>query len=135
MFSHIAEMPGEVPYPNDILGLVEAILQTDERGRLVGSAPQFYLLRTRQSTILRFHCDLADDLVIRLEELCRLERGRPAEWQDEYGRYLNAVVAANMRISAMRAGPLYIVPDGLGRSGKFVAINESNSYLLRDGFE
>jgi hypothetical protein len=128
-------MFGDMLDPRDILGLVEAAFQTDERGRLVGSAPHFYLLRTRQRTISRFHCDLADDLVLRLEELCMRERGRPAEWQGEYGHYLNAVVATNMRVSAMRAGPLYMIPDDVGPGVDCTAINGSNAYLLHHGFE
>jgi hypothetical protein len=39
---------------SDFLGLVEAMFQTDARGRLVGSAPHFYLLRTPQNVSADF---------------------------------------------------------------------------------
>jgi hypothetical protein len=101
----------------DFLGLVEAKLQTNERGRLVGSAPHFYLLRTPGEAICQFHADLAYDVVLRLETLSQRERGRPAQWQSEYGDYLTALAAPKLRVAAMRAGPLYIFPDDIAPSG------------------
>jgi hypothetical protein len=133
--SHDAGMTNGAPDLPDFLGLVEAMFQTDEQGRLVGSAPHFYLLRTPQSVIWRFHADLADDVVLRLEGLSQRERGRPAQWQSEYGDYLSALAAPNLRVAAMRAGPLYTFPDDLAPSGACAAIDESNSYLLHSGFE
>jgi hypothetical protein len=126
-------MMNYAPAPN-FLKLVEAKLQTDERGRLVGSAPHFYLLRTPQETICRFHTDLAYDVVLRLEAFSHRERGRPAQWQSEYGDYLTALAAPNLRVTAMRAGPLYIFPDDAPSSACTV-INESNSYLLHNGLQ
>jgi GNAT acetyltransferase len=123
------------PLP-DFLGLVEAKFQTDEQGRLVGSsAPHFYQLRTAQKTICRFHADLGHEVVLRLEALSQRERARPAQWQAEYGDYLTALAAPNLRVAAMRAGPMYIFPDDIGPSGASMAINQSNSYLLRGGLE
>jgi hypothetical protein len=119
----------------DFLGLVEAKLRTNERGRLVGSAPHFYLLRTAQEAICRFHADLADDVVLRLDAFCQRKRGRPAQWQCEYGDYLTALAAPNLRVAAMRAGPLYIFPDDIAPGGACTAINEGNSYLLHNGLE
>lgn len=120
---------------SDFVGLLEAMFQADARGRLVGSAPHFYLLRTPQNIICRFHADLADEVVLRLEGLAQRERGRPAQWQYEYGDYLSTLVTPNLRVAAMRAGPLYSFPDILTPTGKWTAINGSNSHLLRDGFE
>jgi hypothetical protein len=120
---------------SDFLGLVEAMFQTDARGRLVGSAPHFYLLRTPQNVICRFHADLADEVVRQLEGLAQRERGRPAHWQYEYGDYLSTLVTPNFRVAAMRAGPLYSFPEVLAPSGGCTAINRSNSHLLHDGFE
>jgi GNAT superfamily N-acetyltransferase len=117
------------------LGLVEAKFQPDERGRLVGSAPHFYLLRTPREAICRFHADLADDIMLRLEAFSQRGRRRPAQWQSEYGDYLTALAAPNLRVAAMRAGPLYIFPDDIGPSGACTVINESNSYLLHNGLE
>jgi GNAT acetyltransferase len=119
----------------DFLRLVEAKFQTDERGRLVGSAPHFYLLRTLQEVICRFHADLADDVVLRLEALSQRERRRPAQWQSEYGDYLTTLAAPNLCVAAMRAGPLYTFPDDIAPSCACVAINESNSHLLHNGLE
>ena len=111
------------------------MFQTDERGRLAGLAPHFYLLRTAQNVICRFHCDLADDVVHLIEGLSHRERGRPARWQYEYGAYLSALTTPKLRVAAMRAGLLYTFPDDLAPSGACTAINEGNSYLLHDGFE
>jgi hypothetical protein len=119
----------------DLLGLVEAKFRADARGRLTESAPHFYLLRTPQEVICRFHADLADDVVLRLEGLVQRERGRSAQWQSEYGDYLNALAAPHLCVAAMRAGPLYTFPDDIAPSGVCAAINESNSYLLHNGLE
>jgi hypothetical protein len=116
-------------------GLVDAMFQTDERGRLAGLAPHFYLLRTPKNVICRFHRDLADDVVCRLEGLSQRERGRPAQWQHEYGDYLGALATPKLRVAAMRAGPLYTFPDDLAPSGACTAITESNSHLLHNGLE
>jgi hypothetical protein len=128
-------MPNSARDLADFLGFVEAKFQTDERGRLLGSAPHFYLLRTPQNVICRFHADLADDVVLRLDGLSQRERGRPARWQSEYGDYLTALAASNLGVVALRAGPLYTFPDEIAPSGAFAAIDESNSYLLRNGLE
>jgi len=127
-------MTNGAPVPN-FLGLVEAKLQTDEQGRLVGSAPHFYLLRTPQEAICRFHADLPYDVVLRLEAFSQRQRGRPAQWQSEYGDYLTALATPNLRVAAMKAGPLYIFPDDIAPSGACTAIDESNSYLLNNGLE
>jgi GNAT superfamily N-acetyltransferase len=132
--SHNADMTYGALVP-DFLGLVEAKFQTNERGQLVGSGPHFYLLRTPGEAICRFHADLAYDVVLRLEALSQRERGRPAQWQSEYGDYLTGLAAPNLRVAAMRAGPLYIFPDDIAPSGACTAINESNLYLLHNGLE
>jgi GNAT acetyltransferase len=128
-------MPNSAQGLADFLDFVEAKFQTDKRGRLLGSAPHFYLLRTRQNVIARFHADLDDDVVRRLDGLCLHERGRPARWQSEYGDYLTALAEPNVRIAAMRAGPLYTFPDRIAPSGACASIDESNAYLLRNGLE
>jgi hypothetical protein len=128
-------MTNTTPDIADFQGLVEAKFQTDERGRLVGAAPHFYLLRTPQEVICRFHADLTDDVVLRLEAFSQRERGRPAQWQSEYGDYLTALAAPNLRVAAMRAGPLYTFTDDIAPSVICTAINESNSYLLHNGLE
>ena len=129
-------MTRDRPNPQDVLALVETMFEADERGRLLGSAPLFYLLRTPQATISRFHTSLGDELVFRLKELSARKRGRPAQWQNEYGDYLSAIAGSNLQISAMRAGPLYTVPNDIpSNGGACTAITESNAHLLRDGLE
>ena len=66
---HDADMPNSAPDLADFLAFVEAKFQTDERGRLLGSAPHFYLLRTPENVISRCHADLADDVVLRSRRL------------------------------------------------------------------
>lgn len=128
-------MTNGAPSLSDFLGLVDAMFQTDARGRLVGSAPHFYLMRTARDVICRFHADLADEVVLRLERLTQRKRRRPAQWQYEYGDYLSTLLTPNLCVAAMRAGPLYGFPDVLAPSGGCTAISQSNSHLLRDGFE
>jgi hypothetical protein len=84
--------------------------------------------------ICRFHADLADDVVLRLEAFCQRKRGPPTQWQSEYGDYLTALAAANLRVAAMRAGPLAFF-QMIAPSGACTAIKESNSCLLHNGLE
>jgi hypothetical protein len=49
--------------------------------------------------------------------------------------YLSTLVAPNLHVAAMRAGPLYSFPDVLAPSSGCTAINGSNSHLLYDSFE
>jgi hypothetical protein len=79
---------------------------------LDGISAHVYPLRTPQQAIRRFHADLADDVVLRLEAFPQRKRGRPAQWQSEYGDYLTALAPEPTR-GAMRAGPLYIMRKGL----------------------
>jgi hypothetical protein len=44
MFSHRAAMTRDAPGSSAFLGLIQAMFQTDGRGRLMGEAPYFYLL-------------------------------------------------------------------------------------------
>jgi hypothetical protein len=118
-----------------LTGLVEASFETDRQGRLVGSAPHFYLLRTRRYAIWKFHRDLPLEVTRRLEDLCRRDRGRPSQWQCEYGDYLSTVAAAGQPVAAMRAGPLYIVPADLKQNGTSLIIDDGNSFLLCKGLE
>jgi GNAT superfamily N-acetyltransferase len=73
--------------------------------------------------------------MLRLEALSQRERRRPAQWQSEYGDYLTALAAPNLRLAAIRAGSLYIFPEDIEPSGACTAINESNSYHLHNGLE
>ncbi|HJW41797.1 MAG TPA: hypothetical protein VJ476_11285 [Rhizomicrobium sp.] len=93
------------------------------------------MLRTQREVICKFHSDLPDDIVLRLEELAQRKRGRPAHWQKEYGDYLNLFAASGLGVTAMRAGPLYDVPAGLLASGTSTSIDDTNAEFLHGGLE
>jgi GNAT superfamily N-acetyltransferase len=126
------------PAPNSDLRLlvryVEAIFRADAHGRLVGDAPQFYVLRTPDGCIWRCHADLADEVATGFEKLCRQKRGRPSRWAQEYGDYLTLLAPA-APITAIRAGPLYCAPDQLTTDGAGIAVDERNAHLLCDGLD
>jgi hypothetical protein len=79
--------------PNDdiLVQLVDTKFRTDDRGRLKGDAPDFYILRTPDLVVCRCHADLADHIAARVEQLSVRPRGRPREWVREYADYLGAL--------------------------------------------
>jgi GNAT superfamily N-acetyltransferase len=118
--------------------LVEATFSVDGTGRMIGdeTVPVLYVLRSRDSVLCRFHSDLTEMQVRRLGEIANRERSkRPREWPMEYGEYINVLANSGLRVTAMRAGPLYAFPDTLAHRRACIPITEDNKDLLRGGLD
>jgi hypothetical protein len=112
--------------------LVAVRFASDARGRLTGQAPSLYVLRTADAATCRVHADLPDDCAERLLAIAERPRGRPRDWEREYGAYL-AALAAVAPITSMRAGPLYVCPPDLPAAEAYVRLGPENADLLEGG--
>ena len=121
----------------------EALYHRDRRGRLVsinewngGAAPRFHLMRTARKSFGQFHADLADDLVVRLDELRAQEPigGRQGKWPGLRSKYLE-LLAFHAPVARVWGGPVFTFPDDMAADVGTVSINETNGHLLRGGFD
>ena len=110
------------------------MIGVDATGRLAGSGPHFYVLRTPQQVMCRCHARLGDDLARALEQIVMAERGRQRDWPLEYGQYLN-VLSSLAPLRAVRAGPLYSFSAPPVGTGGATRITRNNAYLLRGGLD
>jgi hypothetical protein len=122
---------------------LDALYLRDRRGRLVSvnewngrAPPRFHLMRTAKYNLAQYHGDLADDLVIRLEELRAQEpiSRQQGKWPDLHGKYLE-LLGFHAPVARVWAGPVFAFPDEVAADVRTVAINETNAHLLRGGFE
>ena len=128
--------------PELLIKRVDALYRTDINGRLVCTnewdrrpAPRFYLMRTADGPISRFRADVPDDLVCRLEELCRresLDRGsgmRPSQC-DQYLQLL----AGQAPVEKVWSGPAYVSLQDVVPSRVPAIIDDTNTELLSRQF-
>ena len=126
-----------------MLNRVDALYRCDQQGRMVsinqwdgGVPPRLHLMRTADGVISRFRADVPDDLASRFEELCRrepvgeLSRKLPAHY-DEYVELLSS----HAPIEGFGAGPAYMFTRDVPTTASPIAIDDTNAYLLRGGFE
>ena len=134
---HLIDFPPEIARQR-----MEALYRCDQRGRLVsvnewdgGAAPRFHLMRTARECISRFHADLADDIVARLEELCVKEpSSRSGKLPALHSKYLERL-ACHAPVVRVWAGPVFAFPDDIPTAVRTVSIDDKNAHLLRGGFE
>ncbi|WP_175540685.1 GNAT family N-acetyltransferase [Phyllobacterium sp. OV277] len=106
----------------------------DEHGKMTGSSPQFYLLRTANSVDARFHVALPDDVANRLQQIATGPRMRPSQWADEYAGYLS-LLASVKTLKSIRSGQLYNFPIAMRSIENTVAIDKHNADLLNYGLQ
>jgi hypothetical protein len=122
---------------------LKALYQRDQRGRLVSvnewnatAAPRFHLMRTARKSVGQYRADLADDLVVRLEETRAQESvgTRQGKWPGFLSKYLE-LLAFHAPVVRVWAGPVFTFPDDMAADVHTVSINETNGCLLRGGFD
>jgi GNAT superfamily N-acetyltransferase len=110
------------------------LIDTDERGRLRGREPHFYVLRTSDRVACHCHRDLPTTAISDLEALLARERGRPSAWARDYAGYL-AALSKVAPVRAVRAGPLYHAPDVPLSDAAVTRVVVDNANLLRGGLD
>lgn len=123
---------GQATLGRSLDDLVASRFAHDAQGRLTGSAPALYVLHTRDAVVVRCHGRLSQDIAERLDAITGRPRGRPREWAQEYGAYLDTL-AKVAPIASMRAGPLYVCPPDLRSAGPCVRVGPDNAALLAGG--
>jgi hypothetical protein len=122
---------------------VEALYNRDRRGRLVSvnewngtAAPRFHLMRTARKSFGQHHADLADGLVVGLEELRAQEPTgrRQGKLPRLCSKYLE-LLAFHAPVARVWAGPVFKFPEDMAADVRTVSINETNATLLRDSFD
>jgi hypothetical protein len=122
---------------------LKALYRRDQRGRLVSvnewdgtAAPRFHLMRTARKSFAQYRADLADDLVVRLEEMRAQESvgTRQGKWPGFLSKYLE-LLAFHAPVVRVWAGPIFTFPDDMAADVRTVSINETNGHLLRGGFD
>jgi GNAT acetyltransferase-like protein len=115
-----------------VLELIERIVGANERGRITGSGPLLYVLRTTDGVLCRCHADLSADVVEALERVALARRGRQRDWPRDYAQYLN-ILASAAPAPAIRAGMLYLVADPPEAAA--TQITRANADTLRGGLD
>lgn len=123
---------------------VRALYTQDSDARLLtvnqwngGTAPRFFLGRTKGGNVWRFRNDLPAALTVALAQACRSEpplgssEARPAH----YSEYLR-LLEAHKAVEWIASGPAYLLTAfETARDPSVVAIDSTNAFLLRGGLE
>lgn len=119
-----------MPEYRDDERLLSAMFLHDERGRLTGTAPLLHILRTADSVLVRCHAELPDAAAAALHAAANAPRGKPSAWAEEYASYVS-LIAKIAQVTAIRAGPLYAFPEKVAEPSGCIAVDGTNSHLLR----
>ncbi len=119
---------------------MDALYQSDNEKRMVctnewepSPPPRFHLMRTAKGVICRCQADLPDEIVHRLEELCRQENaeGWAERLPSHYERYLE-IISDHGPVKNVWSGPAYIALEEIAPKGETTVIDAGNASLLRE---
>jgi hypothetical protein len=120
---------------------IDALYTHDAKGRLLSinehnafdPAPRFFLGCTAHGNLWRIRYDIPADLAAELERLAAAEPlladGEPPRYRDQYADLLKQ----HAPVSAIEAGPAYILPD-LDPSTSAVIITPQNANVLEANY-
>ncbi|MCH4570294.1 GNAT family N-acetyltransferase [Bacillus sp. ES1-5] len=91
-------------------------------------APRFFLGRTREGSITRYHCDLDDETVNKIEKLIR-EPSNHIEIAKVIG-----VLNEERTVENIWMGPAFMFSNNLHKPTRTIQITEKNKELLRENF-
>ncbi|MCA9837218.1 MAG: GNAT family N-acetyltransferase [Trueperaceae bacterium] len=120
---------------------VRVLFKHDENDRLIavnqwngGIVPRFFLGRTQQGAIWRFHARLPQTLMDELSSLCQEETADPFTEPKHKASYL-ALLNAHAPDGQVWQGPAYACFQKPALSGQTAAITGENKHLLEGGLE
>ncbi|HDR7251972.1 TPA: GNAT family N-acetyltransferase [Bacillus pacificus] len=91
-------------------------------------APRFFLGRTREGSITRYHCDLDDEMVSKIENLIR----EPSN-HIEVAKIIH-VLNEERTVKNIWMGPAFMFSNNLHNPTRTIQITEKNKELLRENF-
>ncbi|MCU5226217.1 GNAT family N-acetyltransferase [Bacillus tropicus] len=91
-------------------------------------APRFFLGRTREGSITRYHCDLDDETVGKIEKLIR----EPSN-HIEIAKIIH-VLNEERTVKNIWMGPAFMFSNNLHKPTRTIQITEKNKELLRENF-
>ncbi|MFC9448609.1 GNAT family N-acetyltransferase [Bacillus cereus] len=91
-------------------------------------APRFFLGRTREGSITRYHCNVGDKTISKIEKLIR----EPSN-HIEIAKIIN-VLNEERTVENIWTGPAFMLPNNLHKPTRTIQITEKNKELLRENF-
>lgn len=91
-------------------------------------APRFFLGRTREGSITRYHCNVGDKTISKIEKLIR----EPSN-HIEIAKIIN-VLNEERTVENIWMGPAFMLPNNLHKPTRTIQITEKNKELLRENF-
>lgn len=91
-------------------------------------APRFFLGRTREVSITRYHCNVDDKTISKIEKLIR----EPSN-HIEIAKIIN-VLNEERTVENIWMGPAFMLPNNLHKPTRTIQITEKNKELLRENF-
>ncbi|WP_434165936.1 GNAT family N-acetyltransferase [Bacillus thuringiensis] len=91
-------------------------------------APRFFLGRTREGSITRYHCNVDDKTISKIEKLIR----EPSN-HIEIAKIIN-VLNEERTVENIWMGPAFMLPNNLHKTTRTIQITEKNKELLRENF-
>jgi hypothetical protein len=121
---------------------INTLFRLDQSGRLLstnevgdGSAPRFYMGRTRTGNVWRYRHDLPPDLIHELERLCQEEPvASDSASLPQWHEAIRAVLQEHAPIEEEYRGPAFVVPKDIHVPVNTVRILAENAQLLQKGF-
>jgi len=97
--------------------------------------PRFFMGRTPRGNVWYFRDDLPDELIAKLERLCRSEPVTADFVQPpDLSSPIRAVLQAHAPITQEERGPAYRIPAGVSAPSNAVRITKWSGHLLKDAF-
>jgi GNAT acetyltransferase len=97
--------------------------------------PRFYMGRTVRGNVWHFRHDLPDELVQKLEVLCRSEpTTADLKTPSSAAMSLKAVLQDHRPIAKEERGPAYLIPESVVIPSDSVLITKENASILKNGF-
>ncbi|HDR7514791.1 GNAT family N-acetyltransferase [Bacillus mobilis] len=113
----------EVLFVHNQVGKMKCV---NEQGNL--KAPRFFLGKTHEGSITRYHCDLDDETVGKIEKLIR----EPSN-HIEIAKIID-VLNEERTVKNIWMGPAFMFSHNLHKPTRTIQITEKNKELLRENF-
>ncbi|MBE7105064.1 GNAT family N-acetyltransferase [Bacillus cereus] len=113
----------EVLFVHNQVGRIKSV---NENGN--PKAPRFFLGRTREGNIMRYHYNLDSEMISKIEKLIR-----ECSNHIEIAKIIK-VLNEERTVENIWMGPAYMFPENLNKPTRAIQITEKNKELMRENF-